>query len=148
MCLHMNPYLSFYFYLSFSLICSYFPLYFSLPHSISLWEESIGKTLKEMRSDPLRLAPLRSHTQNHNDSSCRPAHTGCECVCIHACAAGYICVHLCLRITLLPGWVYMCRCVTLTFFFFWHFTTRQTQPSNELRLEIKSTACTHLAKAF
>ncbi len=119
-------------------------LFLSTSFYISLRRIDWQDTLKEMRSDPLRLAPLRLHTQNHNYSSCRPAHTGCECVCIHACAAGYMCVRLCLRITLLPRWVYMCRCVT----FFWHFNARQTQPSNELRLEIKSTACTHLAKAF
>lgn len=89
-------------------------LFLSTSFYISLKRIDWQDTLKEMRSDPLRLA-RSSHTLRiimtppaGQDSSVR--------MCLHACAGGYICVRLCLRITLLPGCVYMCRYVTLTFF--------------------------------
>lgn len=78
---------------------------------ISLRRIDWQDTLKEMRSDPLRLA-CSAHTLRIIMTP--PAGQDFSVWIMFACmCGGYICVGLCLRITLLPG---MCRYVTLTFF--------------------------------
>lgn len=147
MCLHMNPYSSFYLYLSYSRYALTSSLFISLYLILYLSEKNrLARHSKGNEIWPSAFGPLLSHTQNHNDSTCRP---GFQCANVFACMCRrvYMRAFVSAYNTLTGLCLYVPVCDS-HFLSFWHFTARQTRPSNELRLEIKSTACTHLAKAF